>query len=478
MELTNFEIAYWSIGLAFFVYFAVVNILYAILTMLGAYNTYKEYNELRREDLTKIIKSNSLPEISFVIPAFNESKNILSAVKSLLEISYRKKEIVIVNDGSDDDTLKVLIDYLELETCPVYFEEILASKPIRGVYKSRRYPEIVVVDKENGKRFDAINVGINSCSNPFFITIDADTIIDDEMFEAVIEPIFTHPETIAVGAGVRINNGCEVGYHKILTKDFPKSYLVAMQSLEYLRSFLMRQGWNYTGGNFCIAGAFAVFSREAVIRVGGFAPTFANDLEIVVRLQRYYKQNHLPYHIHYLSEPVAWTKSPKTYKHLAHQRFLWQRGTLESMWFHRAMFFNPDYGGFGCFVLPLAFLGEVFEPVVELLAYFFIAIGYYFGFLSLHAILVIFLISWGCTLIFSLFALIVEECSFRKYRSFSSIIKLCTYAFVENIGYRQMTIYWRVKGFIGFFKRFDEIKQDSKNINRVFEENESYNIKT
>ncbi len=472
----TFEYYYWALGIFFLIYFGLVNFVYAIVTSLGSYNTAKRIQEQHKEDSTSILRSNSLPELTFLVPVYNEPTEIVKCVETLLSLSYRYKEIVVINDGSDDDTFDLLNETFALKTMPIHFPQKLPSKPIRGLYKSTTHSNLIVIDKENGTKYDALNAGLNACNTPYFITIDADTIIDDGEFESAIRPILTHPETIAVGAGVRISNNCLLVNRTISTEKFPKNYFPTMQTLEYLRSFLMRQGWNYTGGNYCIAGAFAVFSREAVMNIKGYAPTFANDLEIIMRLHRFYQEANIPYKITYLPEPVAWSEGPSTYKRLSLQRMLWHRGLLESLWFHKKMFFNHRYGAFGMFVYPVAVFGEAFEPLVEILGYIYVFVGVLLGIIGWHYICLLLLVSWGLTMIFSLFCLMIEELSYRKYPTYRGTLKLIGYALLENFGYRQLTLLWRANGFRSFFDRYKIIKEDNKIIQKKFiKSTEEYN---
>lgn len=453
---------YWSFGIFFLFYFGVINLVYALVLWLGSYNTAKRMASYDKEDPTFILRSNSLPEFTFLVPVYNETENILSCVNTLLSLTYRHKQLIVINDGSTDDTFEKLKEHYCLQAIPIHYKEELHSKPIRGLYRSKTHSNIVVIDKVNGTKYDALNAGLNACNTPYFITVDADTIIDDHEFESIIRPILMDPKTIAIGAGVRIDNGCIIKGKKISTESFPKSYLPSMQTFEYLRSFLMRQGWNYTGGNYCIAGAFALFSRKAVMNIKGYAPTFANDLEIVMRLHRFYQENNIPYKITYLSEPVAWTEGPKTYKHLAYQRMLWHRGLLESLYFHRNMLFNGKFGAFGLFVYPVALFGEAIEPLVEILGYLYIIIGISLGIIGWPFVGLLLLVSWGLTLVFTLFSLMIEELSFRKYPTYKSTLKLIGYSLLEFIGYRQLTLLWRANGFRSFFKRYSIIKKDSQ----------------
>jgi len=301
--------------------------------------------------------------------------------------------------------------------------------------------------------------------------VDADTFIDNNSFEALIRPFLSDSKIVAMGASVRIKNGCSIRSNKLSTEVFPQKFLPGVQAIEYLRAFLMREGWDYAGGNFCLSGAFACFVKEVVIKAGGFAPTFGNDLEIIVRLHRVLKETHTSYRILYLPDPVAWTVCPSTLKRLGLQRMLWHRGLMEAMWFHKSLFFNPKYKTFGLFVFPFMFFGEVLEPIVEVIGYLYILVGLILGIVHIQFILLFLCLTWGFTLICNLFCLIIEEFGFDRYTSFKSLIKLFACSLTENLGYRQLTLLWRLNGFRSFIKRFHQINQDSHKINQSLRKN-------
>lgn len=388
-------------------------------------------------------------------------------VENLLNLSYRSKQIIIINDGSTDDTLQLLQAKYELIAIPRYYQDTLPSKPVRAVYRSRNYQEIIVVDKENGEKFDALNAGLNLCDTTYYITVDADTYIDNDSFEALIRPIFTSPETIAIGASVRIRNGCTLTYNKVTTEGFPEGYVTVMQSIEYLRAFLERQGWDYVGGNYVISGAFAVFATGVVKEIGGYAPTVANDLEIILRLNRILKATNTTYTITYQSDPAAWTEGPSTIKSLDRQRLLWHRGLMESIWFHKILFFNPAYGAFGLFVYPFLVFGEAIEPIVEMAGLVYIIVGLILGVVSWSFTILLLLTVFGFNFLFTLFCLLIEELTFKKYPKPRTLLLLIWYAFVENFGYRQLCTYWRLRGIRDFFRKFSGIQKDSDQINQT-----------
>ena len=442
----------------FLIYFSMINITYTILLILGSVKIYQRRRELSIEDFTYLLRANSLPTIAFLVPAYNEEKNITAVVDNLKNLSYRRKKIIVINDGSLDLTFQLLKDRYDLVSIPRYYDEVIPTKPVRGIYRSLNHPEIIVIDKENGQKYDALNAGLNACKDSNYVSVDADTFIDDEGFEALIRPILSFPETIATGAGLRIRNGCILNYNRVDSLKSPVNYISAMQSLEYLRAFLMRQGWDYMGGNYVLSGAFSVFRTDAVKWVRGYAPTVADDLEIILRLNRVFMEAQIPYKIKYLPDPTGWTECPSTLKTLGRQRFLWHRGTMEAAWFNKKLFGNPKFGRYGLFVYPFLIFGEIFEPIVECMGYIYIALGLFLGAINAFYLLLLLATIWGFVFIFTFCCLIIEELSFRKFPTARSVTLLFLYNLIENIGY------------IGFFKRYKDIKADTTQINKSVEE--------
>lgn len=441
-------------------YFILVNIVYAFLLLGGAFAFYKRFKETEKEDLFPILKSESLPEIAFLIPMYNEASSIVSNIYNILNLSYRYKRLVAISDGSTDETFTLLEKEFELVQIPLYYEERIKTQKVRGVYQSKSHPEIYVIDKEHGYKFDAINAGINAADAPFFIALDADTYIDDAGFQAFVRQIITDPHIVALGASVRIRNGCTLNYNRITTTNFPTDYWSALQSLEYLRSFLSRQGWDLVNGNFIIAGAFALYPTELIVKAGGMCPSVAEDMEIIVRLHRLMKETHTDYRVRYLPDPIAWTEAPTQYKKLSKQRIRWHVGVLETLWYHKRLCLNPRYGFLGLFCYPFWVLAEAFEPLIELLAWIYVIIALCYGFLNRDFLFLMVALSLGFTFLFSLFCLYIEDISFGKYSSAKSMLSLTFYSAIENLGYRQCTVLWRTLSFFRFLKTFKKVRHD------------------
>lgn len=450
-----------ALELSLFWYFLAINLVYASLLMLGAFGVYKRRKELSVEDFTSILHSNALPEISFIIPMYNEEKNIMGCIRSILNLSYRYKQLICVNDESIDNTLGLLKNELDLIKIPNFISSVIVTTDIKQVYQSRKHPEIIVIDKFHKGKFDTVNVGINACQDPYFIAVDADTFVDDVGFESMIRPILAYPETVAVGGTVRIKNGCTLDFNKVNTTKLSFKALHLFQGLEYIRSFLQRQGWNYIGGNFVIAGAFSIFPTEVIRKTGGFASSIAEDMEIVVRLHHIMKDHKIKYRITYLPDPVAWTEGPSKLSDLARQRTNWHWGLLETLYFHKKMCLNPKYRLFGLFNYPFWIWGEALEPIVEAIGYLLIIAAWLFGFLNTSFFILLFIVTLGFTFVYSLVCLLVEELSFKKYTSLKTVLMMFLLSLIENLGYRQLMIYWRLKAFVKFAKNFKQTKAEA-----------------
>ena len=462
--------SYW-LDPFFLVFFAIINITYCVLLSLGMIGAFRRHKSLLVDSYQPVLKSNFLPEITFLMAAYNESGSIIQSVDNLLNLSYRYKQIIVVNDGSIDNTLELLKEKYQLIQIPQYFEPVVATKPIRGVYRSRIHAAILVIDKENGQKYDAINAGLGACSNDYFMTVDADTSIDDRDFEMLIRPMLQNPKTIAIGASIRILNGCYLDYNRINSRRFPRTYFAAMQALEYLRTFIQRQGWSEINCNYLISGAFAVFLKKPVIEVGGFAPTVADDLEIVMRLNRYMRAKKVPYNMIYLPDPVAWTEVPDDYKQLARQRLNWHRGLLECLWFHKSLLFNPRYGRFGFVAYPYLLYAEAIEPVVELIGIIYILLGLLLNAINVVSLIFVLSVIFFFTFCFTIICILIEELTFNKFNEKKSLGFLVYYSLIENLGYRQFNLIWRLRGMWDFFKKFPKIQMISQKINsRLYEE--------
>jgi len=431
-------------------YFITLHLVY-LVTSFFAFGALKRYAlRLKSLDLTDLITSAWAPPITLIAPAYNEEATCVESVRSLLTLEYPEYDILVVNDGSKDGTIDRLTKAFNLIPADRIPTAELESVEVQQVLRSRRHPNLWVIDKENGGKADALNAGLNYCQTPLFCAMDADSLIEPEALIRIVRPFLEDATTIAAGGVLRIANGCVVNQGRVVDVRLPTNLLAKFQVLEYLRAFLAgRMGWDAVDATLVISGAFGIFKRSVVVDAGGYATdTVGEDMELVVRLHRYCRENEIPYRIHFVPDPVAWTECPESIAVLSRQRDRWQRGLYQSLMRHRTMLLNPRYGRAGMIAYPYFFFLEMLGPVIELLGYFSFTVTILAGraewpfviaFLSVAIIL-------GAAL--SLSAVALEELSFRRYPRMSDLMKLFGLALLENFGYRQLSAWWRLKGTI------------------------------
>ena len=446
-------IAWWA-SVVILVTMVLQNLLYMLQLILA-------FNVLRRWRLVpnparawRQLSETSLP-ISLLVPAYNEEATVVANVRSMLALHYPRFEIIVVNDGSSDGTLQTLIDNYDLRPTVRVYEEEVPHRPIRALYGSPSYPNLIVVDKENGGKADALNAGINLSRLPMFCVVDADSILEADSLLRAVQPFSDDPDrVVAVGGTIRIANGSVVHGGRVVSMGLPYALLPLFQIVEYLRAFLMaRLAWSEFNSLLLISGAFGIFKRGAVVDVGGYSHgTVGEDMEIIVKLHRYMREQGREYVIRFVPDPVCWTEAPETLGILGHQRRRWQRGALESFFKHIRMLFNPRYGVVGLVGFPFVLLLDVIGPPIELLGYLVIPLSWHFGFLSMEffAAYLALTFAWGVTI--SVGALLLEEMELKRFPKARHLALLGLVAVLENFGYRQINNLWRAAGYWQFLR--------------------------
>ena len=436
------------IYLFFLIYQVIVFGSYMSLNLI-AFSIVRHVTRGGREMYLPRVYDAALPGVSILLTAYNEEKLIATSVRSLLQLNYPQFELVVIHDGGDDDTIGIMIREFAMEPCPMAFRYEVPCAPIKAVYRSLRFPNLVLIDKVNGGgKADANNAGINVAKYPLYCGMDADSVLERDSLLRVVRIFLEREDTIAAGGTVRIVNGCRVHNGQLANIGLPKSRLAKMQVLEYMRAFLFgRLGWSQLDALLIISGAFGVFKRDTVIRVGGYkCNSLGEDMELVVRLHRYHIENSLPYHINFVPDPVCWTDAPEDLSTLRKQRIRWQRGLLEVLSEHRSLCFRRGSGTVGWIAFPFMIVVEALSPMVEILGFIFTVLLYYVGFLNPEAALMFFLATIGLGLVLSCSAILLEERSFHVYPRFSDSINLFLWAILENLGYRQLISWWRLVG--------------------------------
>ena len=425
---------------------------YLVLTIFSAITLRKYLRKNSYVDYNSIVASPLAPSLSVIAPAFNESETIIDNIRTLLSLYYNNYEVIVINDGSKDDSLEKIIAAYELEKVNYYFDYRLPCKRIRGVYKSknRSFKKLTVIDKSNGGKADSLNAGLNVCRNDLVVSIDADSIMEPDALLKLVKPFMEAKEKRVIGAGgvIRIANSCEISDGHIQKINLPKKFLPRAQVMEYTRAFLMgRMAWSELDGLLLISGALGMFDREIVIKSGGYSTsTVGEDMELVVRIRRYMVENDFDYDVVYIPDPLCWTEVPSTVKVLARQRSRWTRGTMETLIKHRKLFFNRKYGKLGLLGYPYWLAFEYLAPIVEFLGICWFTYLVITSSLNWPFFLLLFGFVYFFAVSLSIWAVLFEEITFHKYEKRRDVMRLVGIAFLEPLFYHPIVMLMTIKG--------------------------------
>lgn len=437
----------WKVLIIYSSVFLCLFALMTVLTIVGSLQVLRRYREIAAEDIFRILRSNSLPSITFLVPAFNESKNILQTVRTMLSLSYRYKQIIVINDGSNDSTLELLKTHFSLKSVPPTQPTIFQTEKVRSYYVSIDHPNLMVIDKENGGKADALNAGLNACTTSIYVCSDADTLIDDNALSRLIRPFLIHPDTVAAHASVNIINGCKIGPNRILEFHFPKKLVPGYQSIEYMKIFLVeRMGLSWTKGACVVPGAFGMFKKDTMIAIGGYdTSAVLEDVEVITRMHEHLLRNKIEYNIAYVPDPIAWTEAPENLKVLGKQRVRWYQGTTQSVWKYRYMIFNPRYKSVGLFVCPFTVLQKLVPPF-EVSAYIILAFLAYFSVVDPLFVFIYMGIGWSFGTLFFLCTVTMELLAYQTYTQWRDLLNILKCVFLY-VGYHFPILWWEHRGF-------------------------------
>ena len=267
------------------------------------------------------------PRVAIIVPCWNEEKTIGATVLSLLALEYPKDKlrIVLVNDGSTDDTKTVMDSY-------------------------RSYAQITVIHKENGGKHTAINAGIEAAHDAEFVgCLDADSFVAPDALREMISS-FEDPNVAATTPAMSVHQ--------------PKNVLELAQNAEYIFGIALRHALSAVNGIYVTPGPFSLYRRSVIEKVGGFRHAHqAEDMEMALRMQR------AGYEIENAPRARVYTTVPKTPLKLIKQRTRWTTGFLRNvMTDYRDLVGNPKYGVLGLVVLPLGFVAVLGGVALFILA--------------------------------------------------------------------------------------------------------------
>jgi len=446
-------------------YFVLINIIYIILFFLALIGSKHQVNLSKTKKYSLLFNDKFLPGISIIAPAYNEEVSIIESVTSLLNLKYPDYQVIVVNDGSKDTTLAKLIEHFKLERKHSTHKNYLGTKKIRGVYTTKEIPNLIVVDKQNGGKADALNVGINVSTKPYVCGIDADSILEgDALLKLASAMLDDTKPVLAMGGNIYPANGFIFNKGQVEKRGIPKEMICRFQTVEYLRAFTSgRIGWSQLKSLMIISGAFGLFDKKSLIDDGGYLTssgtfkkdTVGEDMELVVRLSTESLKQKKKERVLYVYNAYCYTELPSDSKTLLKQRNRWQRGLIDILSFHRQIAFKPRYKQIGFIGYPYFFIFEFLGPFLEMIGYLMLIIALLLGLLNPTIILGIFTVSIAFGVVISLSSLFMTEREILM-RSKRETLILIMYAIIENFGYRQMISLHRV------FSSFSALKESGK----------------
>ncbi|PWV48790.1 glycosyltransferase [Chitinophaga sp. S165] len=453
--------------------------MYALLAVLSLRGIIRFQRKNSYVDYNKMLQSPLAPGISIIAPAFNEGVTIISNVRSLLTLNYPRFEVIIVNDGSTDDTLTKLITEFQLEQVDFAYNERIKSQPVKRLFKSSNsaYEKLVVIDKVNGKsKADASNAGINAASYDYFLCTDVDCIIEKDTLLRMIKPFMDEehnkikevgepcPEcgyvhmvedsirVIATGATLRLANSCEIDEGVITRVRPPEKWLPRFQEMEYLRAYVLgKMGWSVINCVPNVSGGLGLFDKEIAIKAGGYdSKSFAEDMDIVTRMCTYMIDNKLKYAVRYIPTTQCWTEGPPTLKVFGRQRTRWGRGLAEIITIHRKVIFNPHYKRLGLVVLPYNLLFEFLAPIVEVTGIFYYLYLIITGNINWQNALILLAFVYFYSVMITTLAILWDQITYKHYKTWREVIGLALMAFIEPFVYHPLIVFFALKGYFNF----------------------------
>ncbi|MGB6153028.1 MAG: glycosyltransferase [Pricia sp.] len=452
MDSEFYHIVLEYINLVFIGFTITLFTLFSIMGYLSTKNSihYRKKNSFG--DLSKVMASPLAPSITIIAPAYNEGLTIVENIRSLMSLRYVNYEVMVVNDGSKDDTLQKMIDAYDLVKVEQKIDPNWRNKPIRGIYKSphRAFAKLTVIDKENGGKSDALNTGMALSTNRYVGCIDVDCLLLPDALLHVVKAFYQRSEkrVIAVGGVIRVANSCIIEGGQLEEIRLPKSWLARFQLLEYTRSFILgRMAWGSIDSLLIISGAFGFFDREIALAVEGYdTGTVGEDMEIVFKMRRYMHDNKTPYTVEYIPDSLCWTEVPEDLKIFVNQRDRWARGNLETLFKHKDMFFNSKYGRLGLLSYPYWFFYEWMAPLMEFFGFFTVVAFYYLGILNWDFFVAITSTVYVFSVMFSFYAILWDVYSYNEYKKTKDILLLMFCAMVEPIFFHPIVVYAAVRG--------------------------------
>ncbi len=388
------------------------------------------------------------PRVSLIVPAHNEENAVIDSIEAALSSDYPNLEIIVINDGSSDATLDVIQErYALIETHEGPTLTLGDLQP-RAIYRSEKAPGLKVIDKAHSGKAQSLNLGIDYASGDLLCCMDGDSVMLPDALPKLVIKFINEPKLIALGGAVAPSNQLCIRDGRMVRQESRSTLLEKIQVVEYLRSFtLWRTGWSYVDGLLIISGAMTVFSKEALINIGGFkSDTVTEDLDVVLRLHQYYCEQQIPYHIWTIPNVICWTRAPRTIGQLRKQRIRWMMGALQCLSKCRTLIGNRQNRVLGWIALPHLIFIEVFAPIIEFIGLVVLIVSAVMGILSYQSALVYGFLIYALTGFYSWNSIYAGDIYFKNYSTLMDDLRVGLVGLVEPIGYRQLDSIWRMVG--------------------------------
>ncbi|RJQ46912.1 MAG: glycosyltransferase family 2 protein [Nitrospiraceae bacterium] len=459
----------WYFQIVILIYFVIANGTYTLFTLLSLRDITKYASIVTRHNINTLLSGVFYKPLSIIVPAYNEEATIATSITSLLSLQYPEYEVIVVNDGSTDDTMAKLIETFKLVKIDRVTRLNLIHKPVREIYVSLNYPNLLILNKERGGKADALNAGINASTFPLFCSIDADSLLENEALLRAARLFVEDKRVIATGGIVRVLNGSRIENGAVTEILAPKKMIECFQAVEYIKGFLSgRTAWNYFGSLLIISGAFGIFRKDVVLAIKGYRETVGEDMDLVVRLHKHCREQKIPYKIMFVPDPICFTQVPSDMKSLLDQRNRWHRGLIDSLLYSKKMFLNPRYGAVGILGYLYFCLLEGLGPIVEFLGYVGFILFFLFGYINSDFALLFFVVAvlWGMWI--NIGSVLLDDILYKRYKQVKDLTKLCLYGFFEMLGYRQIiTIERMLATFMFWRKSWGKAKRQKLRMNET-----------
>lgn len=459
-----------SINTLFFYYIFIYAIVFFISTVFSVLDLNEDKRKIKYFNKLSIKSNENYVPVSILVPAYNEESTVVDCIESLSHQDYPNYEIIVIDDGSSDNTSSVVVDRFNLKKISRPIRKLVECQKEKAIYEGiiNNKVKIILVTKENGGKADALNMGINISNYPLFISLDADSILQKYSLTNIVMPYMEDDTTIAVGGNIKVSNSVVLDKGEVVKILTPKNLLVILQTIEYFRVFLTTRVWfDKFNGNLIISGAFGLFKKSAVINVGGYnTDTIGEDMDLVIKLHSFYRKNKLPYSIKYSHKAICWSQVPEKYKDLKSQRRRWHIGLITSLYTHRYIFLNPKYGLVGLFSFLYFSIFEMTSCIIDIFGFGIIIASYFFGFLNIDFLFIFLIIYIGYSTVISITSIMLEAYSFKNTLNLKSIVVYIVLLIFECCGYRQICAWFRLSGFFGYKKRkhqWSKITRKSQN---------------